>query len=435
MKKILMVIPTMGRSEMVREVLDFELSYYKKYPISVCYYDSSTDDKTKQVIEDASAKNAFDIIYKKTNSKLCLDYKIVEIFKELKTLEYDYYWLINDSISILEEMLQYVFEIIEKDYDLIRLPLSGAGKKEDYITDSPNDWFCNCSQGMAHMASTIMSKSLLNMPIDWQELCEKYIMNNTLDDMHGYFFTVGFYLEQILRLDNFSGIFIGNRYKWRRDSSLKGKQIYWRRYVFETWAKSYPETILKLPPIYTDKENVIRKSDNIVSERFSKEMLIYYRINGLYDIDKFEKFRNYFKYITTENEDVCCEIAKTPMEVLKRKYPNLIALEEEWEVKLEKIEKIIGNNSFYIYGAGLYGQKVVNKLQSDGFGKLINGILVTSKEENADRICKINVYDIDEVKLTEESYIVVCALPGTAEKIKKELEKRHFKKYIGLFDV
>lgn len=434
MKKILLAIPTKDRSEMVQEVLNYELRYYKNYEICLCYYDSSQDYKTKQVIAKAGERNKINIIYKKMDSKLCLDYKIIEMFKDFSKSEYDYFWLINDSISISEQMLKKVIEAAEEGYDLIRLPLSGDGRKDDYITDNVNKWFVECSQGMAHMASTVMNKSLLQVGANWDDLREKYVHNNELDDKHGYFFTVGFYLEQILKLRQFRGLFIGNCCKWRRDSPLKKNNIYWYKHVFDTWAKSYPETILKLPNIYTDKEEVIRKSDNLGPGRFSKEMLIHYRLNGMYDVYTYEKYKKYFRYITNEPEAVCYQIATEPVESLRKVYSNLISVEDSWEQKLSNIEqKLDKDQKIYIYGAGLYGEKAVSKLIKDGFK--VRNVLVTNEDDNLTELEGIKIVSADGVKFCDEEQIIICTLPGTAAKIKEELDKRKIHNYIGLFDV
>lgn len=435
MKKILMAVPTKERSEMVEEVLRYELPTYIRYNIDICYYDSSRDDRTKDVIGTINREYGTDICYKTESPDLCLDYKIIEMFKDFQKMDYDYYWMINDSISMSEELLEYIMSIIDESYDLIRLPLSGSGNTEDCTTCDVNDWFHKCSQGMAHMASTIMSKSLLEENIDWDGLREKYVYNNTLDDRHGYFFTVGFYLERIARLDSFKGLLIGNRCKWRRDSPLKKNQIYWSRHVFETWAKSYPETILKLPEVYTDKEYVIRASDNITPGRFSKEMLIHYRLNGLYDKDVYAKYKDYFRYVTTETDDLCRQIAEIPLDELKRDYPNLLSLEDAWEDKLDVIEELVADKQLYLYGAGLYGEKVIKKLKDDGYADRIKGVVVSTKKNNVKQLCNVDVYGIDDVPITEDTYFILCALPGTASGMKDELLRRNIPQYIGLFDV
>lgn len=432
-----MCIPTKNRAKMVEEVLTFEVEYYRRYNIQLCYYDSSEDDTTSNVIKAVNEKYSLDIIYKKSNLDLCLDYKLIEILKDFEHMEYAYLWLINDSISIKEEMLKEINSLIDKEYDLIRLPLAGAGDIEDIVSEDPNEWFFNCSQGMAHMASTLMNRSLLTKANhDWDLLREKYVGNNSLDDNHGYFFMVAFYLEQISKLKNFKGVFIGNRVKWRRDSPLKREQVYWRNYVFPTWAKSYPETILKLPNIYTNKEEVIRKSDNILPGRFSKSMLIHYRLRNLYGIDIYKKYVKYFKYVTDESLKSCFFVAITPRFFLKRKYPYLISVEENWQINIDAMEKKIKKRDILIYGAGLYGEKVIGKLINDGYKGQIIGIAVTNAKGNIREIEGIRVYEIDfYTRMRKSAFVIICALPAASIQIKTELKKRKFKHYKSLFGV
>ena len=434
---ILMCIPTRNRAEMVKEVLEYEMEYYKRCGVSLCYYDSSDGEETWKVIEEINSKYSADIQYRRSDPALCLDYKLIEILKDMEKEDYDYLWLINDSISIKEEMLEYVSGISEGGYDLIRLPLAGKGAAEDVVTTDPNEWFHECSQGMAHMASTVMNFSLLRQARhDWDWLREKYVGNNELDDNHGYFFMVAFYLEQILKLEHFTGIFIGNRIKWRRDSPLKKRQIYWRDYVFQAWARSYPETILKLPKCYTDKEDVIRKSDNLSPGRFSRSMLIHYRLSGLYSYSVYKKHRKYFKYITREALKSCFVLAVLPQAFLRWKYANLLAVEEEWQENLNRIEEQIKGKKILIYGAGLYGEKVIQKLKSDGYGNQMIGVAVTETKGNVSELEKIPVHDIDYfVREKEEIFTIVCALPAAADEMKKELKKRKFKYSVTLFGV
>ena len=95
---ILMCIPTRNRAEMVKEVLEYEMEYYKRCGVSLCYYDSSDGEETWKVIEEINSKYSADIQYRRSDPALCLDYKLIEILKDMEKEDYDYLWLINDSI-------------------------------------------------------------------------------------------------------------------------------------------------------------------------------------------------------------------------------------------------------------------------------------------------------------------------------------------------
>ncbi len=432
--KVLMVVPTCNRPGMVKEVLTYEGDYYKRYPMDLCYCDSSADDRTKKVIEEYRDRSSLNLYYKRMSEELCLDYKLVEILKEVETTSYEYLWLVNDSVSIQKEALDIVFSFLEDGYDLIRLPLAGDGEQSDRICTSPNEWFCRCSQGMAHMASTVMCTSLLKKAShDWDYLSKRYIGGNELGDGHGYFFMVAFFLEQILKLDEFKGIFIGNRVKWRRDSPLKKDQVYWKDYVFPAWAKSYVDTILRLPAKYSRKKEVIRHSDNLSPGRFSASMLIRYRLDGLYSFREFLRYRRYFPLITNTSAPKCMAISCVPVFILKALYGKNHVEEGMWETRLRDILKKTGSKKLIIYGAGLYGERVAKKLRDSEEGDRVMAVAVTDRSNSVLRLEGIKVYEIQELsEYRERAAVIIAALPDAACSIRKVLKKHRFKYYYAL---
>ena len=93
---ILMCVPTRNRAQMVEEVLCYEMSYYQCLNIQLCYYDSSDNDDTYEVINKINKLYSNRILYRRSNPKLCLDYKLIEILKDFEESEYEYLWLVND---------------------------------------------------------------------------------------------------------------------------------------------------------------------------------------------------------------------------------------------------------------------------------------------------------------------------------------------------
>lgn len=432
--KLLICVPTKDRPEIVREVLEYELPYYKRYDLDICYYDSSESVDTYDVIRAMCEKHSVDIGYRRLDSSLCIDMKIVEMYRELENSGYDYIWMINDAISISEEMIRRVASVLHDGYDIIRLSDPGKNGLKDYITSDSDDWFNNCSYAMALMASTIIRRTLFDAEHNWEELVHKYIGSNEFDDNHGYFFCVGFYLEQIAKLSSFRGMMLGNNLKWCRTSPLK-KEHYWNKYYFETWARSYPETIMKLPEIYTNKVDVIRESEQLHLKRFNREMFIHYRLNGMFDMDTYHKYREWFELLMTEPVEVCVEVASASVDELRENYPNLENLEEDWEDKVSILEEYIATKKIYLYGAGQYGENVAYKLIEDGYRDQIEAVVVTNAGSNVRSVCDIEVKAIDDVKITDEDMIILCALPGTAAKMREELFMRGIVSAIGLFDV
>ena len=429
MKKICICVPTKDRSEMIKEVLEFERDYYRKSGVDVIFYDSSETSETESVIRGFIQEGYSNITYKRTPSKQCIDYKIIEIWsKDLELLKYDYICLMNDSISILPDSLVEIIEFAEEEYDLIRLPIEGTDNKDDFITTDIDEWFHRCSKGMAHMASTFMNTRLLMGDIDWLYLREKYVGGNDItEENHGFFFTVGFYLERISELSSFRGLKIGNRRKWRRDSPLKNGKSYWNQFVFETWAKSYVETILKTPDCYSDKEEVIKGSDNIIFGRFERQSLISLRIQGMYSTAVYYKYKKYWPYVTTLNSDDLLEIAMTPVDELKKKYGDHFGQINRWSENLSRIEAKLGEKDIIIYGAGLYGEYCVGQLIRNGYRNRIVGVAVSDESQNVDTINGIKVRNIDSFRdLKDSSIVIVATLPDTARTIQDHLRKKGY---------
>ena len=436
-KKVCLCIPTADRAEMVEEVLRYEMDYYPDFDMDIVCFDSSNDDRTEELVREYREKGFGNLIYKRTPKDLCIDYKIIYIWSQEKwLLDYDYVWLINDSISITKDSLVEIFSYLNDEYSLMRLPVEGSGNKEDFLTEDPNEWFHSCSKGMAHMGSTIMNTQLLRGNIDWDCLSYKYVKNNDIySNDHGFFFTVGFYLERILELERFKGILIGNRRKWRRDSPLKKGKSYWNDFVFETWARSYVDTILSCPESYTNKEDVIKKSDNILFGRFESRSLIGFRIQGLFSLEVYERYKRYWPLVSTLDLKEIKEIAATPVEELIVLYGGDYGKTDRWEESLDKIVKHLPQEKLIlVYGAGLYGEYTVRKLLEDGIERNRLRIVVSKPNDNVDEVHGIKVQSIDEYAAQkDDAHIIIATLPDTADKIESNLIEKEYKHRYRLF--
>lgn len=435
-KEVLICVPTRNRPEMVAEVLEYELEYYTRLGLDVRYYDSSDDDRTETLIRAYQGKGYSNLSYVRTESGLCIDYKIISIWKSDKTLlDYRYVWLINDSISILEDALRVILPTLSDGYHLVRLPVMGSGSKEDIICHDPDEWFHKCSGSMAHMASTIMSTEFLEGPVDWERLRAKYAVNNDVWAWnHGFFFTVGFYLERILDFPNFTGLMLGNRFKWRRDSVLKREVSYWAPMVFQCWGKSYCDTLLRLPDTYTRKAEVIRFSDNLTVGRFGEQSMRGYRICGLYSIRVFCRLLRYWRLISDVPLHRLFTIALGNPERMKKRYGEDFFDATHWEGKLQELERKLGDRPIIVYGAGLYGQRVVERLKQDGFARCLEYVAVSDPARNIDMLSGVEVKGIHELTwMRGEALVLVATLPDAAEQIKKILRELGFQNILTLF--
>ena len=438
MKGVCICIPTKDRPEMVNEVLEYTQPYYTNYGFKIIYFDSSEKDDTRKIIESYRASGYGNLVWKHMDPNFCLDRKTFEILSGDEDVQSaEYVWLINDSIAIYQEALAAIAEVLEKNYDLVRLPASGDGKKEDFICTDIDEWFQVCSKGMAHMASTIMRSTLLKADPDWQQLYDKYVVSDVMGDgIHQYFFTIGLYLEQIAKLERFSGIMLGKRMQWRRDSPYKKGKSYWNHIVIDVWARSYCDTVLCLPECYTNKEEVIRQSDNIVYGRFERQSMIEYRREGLLTKEVAFKYRKYWSMVSTLSFDEIVEIASASEEMLSDRYGGKRFDYGSWEENVEKLEENIKGKPIIIFGAGMYGSYVVKKLLQDGFADDIAGVAVSDVTLNLDRLEGFQVQDIKEfLHMREEAEVLVSTLPDKGVVIEAMLKGMGFINCRLIFEV
>ena len=79
------------------------------------------------------------------------------------------------------------------------------------------------------------------------------------------------------------------------------------------------------------------------------------------------------------------------------------------------------DNHIWIYGAGIVGKRVYQVLVSNGY--IVEGFLVTRKEDNPEVLLGREVFQVDEVK-PEDNRVAVVAVKGMArQEMQKTLEK------------
>ncbi len=427
-ENITICIPTENRYQMVGEVLEKALEYYPRYGLQVIYFDTSSDDSTEKLVSKYQKKGFERLQYVRIDRSNSLDQKLFDLLRTRQEIRNSkYVWLINDSISINDRFLSDLNEKLNEDYDLIRLVPPGFGFKEDKVFTSQNEWFHQSSAGMAHMASTIMKTSLLDYA-DWDDLYKKYIVNDKVGMKdHGYFFTVGMYLELILKQPDFKGLLVNNRIQWRHDCRSKQGISYWNDIIFEVWAKSYCDTIFKLPDVYTDKAEVIRSSDNIIFGRFERRSLEQLRDKQLFNSDVVKEYADYWQYVSTLN---ISEIEKIAKENVGNSYKFD---QDDWEGRLEEMEKTVCNRPIVLYGAGMQCEYTIEKLISDGFDQLIQGVAVTDTNSNVEEVKGYLVRCIDEYEsLKENAIILIATKPVAADEIELSLKEKGYKNIFKL---
>ena len=118
MNRLAICVPTYNRSEMIDEMLIRCAKLYQKKEIDVYFYDSSEDEKTKQIINHYGLiyKNLY---YRKLPSTTHSNIKVLNIYEEFaKEKKYDYLSICPDymqfslaGINIMERECEKGFEL------------------------------------------------------------------------------------------------------------------------------------------------------------------------------------------------------------------------------------------------------------------------------------------------------------------------------------
>jgi len=112
-----------------------------------------------------------------------------------------------------------------------------------------------------------------------------------------------------------------------------------------------------------------------------------------------ELLRNYYHYSYTK----------------KKEGPYYKELIKKLSVPIQKEKHI------WIYGAGIVGKRVYDVMTNNDY--IIDGFLVTNKEENPRVLFGREVFQVDEIR-PEENYFAVVAVTGRARSEMQETLKR-----------
>ncbi len=116
------IIPTCNRPETIKFLLECAAPLYRRFAIDIVIYDSSSDNRTKEITKEMVKKGYFNVIYKRyegTFDGFSLDHKIMQAYDEYAD-DYDYIWICRDGlVPVVDEILDRVRYYKRKKIDCI----------------------------------------------------------------------------------------------------------------------------------------------------------------------------------------------------------------------------------------------------------------------------------------------------------------------------
>ncbi|WP_026834805.1 glycosyltransferase [Eubacterium xylanophilum] len=419
MKRLAVIIPTYNSSEMIKELFLRSLGVFEKFSWDVFVYDSSEDDKTLELFNQFKEKYN-NMEYIRINSEVQSNEKVFRAFLDIKNKKaYEYMWICPDYIHLKEGGAQKLEKRMTEGFDYIVLNYRHNYEICDKVYNDCNELFHDLGWHItAYMASVIRVESFVNDE-DLEMLREKYLKNKC--KYHSHF---GLVFEQIVKLDNFRAVHIPFESYDMSASSIRKTNI-WRNDTFYIWAECWPATVRKLPPVYTEKESVIRDL-GVKSGIFSKDNFMSMRIENIYNRQIFEKYYEEWPNLTDLRVGYLKKLSNLPPEKVEKK------LREPKDVKQvkKKLKKFSGNyDILYIYGCGAVASKYSEYLGQMGI-KYEGFIVSDSSKEKESFMCH-DVIQINERIINNKDIGIILGLNSyNTKEVLESLEGRIDKKRI-----
>lgn len=414
--KLALCIPTYNRPEVIREFLEKRFFYYWLHGFDIYIYDSSENDYTESIVH-TWIKKYEKLHYVKVDSKIHSNLKVYNIFKEFgESLRYDYLWVCADAISWSERVLNSVTKAMQRGYDII-IPsyrdVENIGNKE--YTDE-NELFLDCAWHMTLYGATILKVSSMLTKVNWDGLIEKYIVPECINHSH-----VAFYFEKISELENWSAIFLSFNKEDMPMSSFK-KASGWKRETFYVWCYCWPTMINKLPDIYKNKNEVIKKN-GVNSRVLGYSNLKTLRKEKILDREIYQRYKKEWGHLTDVPRFTIWILSWIPRNLLfDRYYYKELALKKKIVKFCRRYDKI------YIYGAGKKADRYTRYLNELGIS--FEAYLVSTMDEN-DSIKenhKVIPYNDELIKDEKNGILFALNEKHTREVIKDFSDKVNYNK-------
>ncbi len=300
--KMAVCIPTYEHPEVIEDVLSHCAETYKRYGLDVYYYDSSRDERTKQVIERYQ-KEGYDNLYCiKLDSELQVYEKEEKIY-QLEGLQkkYMYLWLIADRRWCNENTLQLMYRAVSEKHDLVFLDVGHQNCGKEYsICSDANEFYHRCGDYATSMDVSIYHvDSMLELDI------------NEFTKLHP---------KGIFSFLHFQVIFEQLSKKKRPDIVLLAGEdvvIYhsrkcgsgWSDRRIDVWGKQWIDANEELPDCYDNKEDVIKRTASFPWLLGSVEPLIELHEKGILTPEYYEEIKDWWERVSVIELETLKKIA------------------------------------------------------------------------------------------------------------------------------
>lgn len=413
MKKLLICVPTYNRAQTIQQWIDCERETLLREEVDVLFVDSSENEGTKKVVNDAIDNGFNNLKYVAVDSTIDGNYKALLVYKMAEQYEYEYIWMTHDHTAYLKNSVDYILKTIqETNSDFYVLNIYSSGMKNIRL-DSLEDFAEKSVPLLGRYGASIVSRERFLCGVDWEAVEKKWYKADTISWAH-----VGWWLERASQIDEFKSTLIEVDYKEYVTLTIANQNIDYRRSWFDqtiqVCAGRWYSLIKKLPNTYRNKKQLYKKA---YSEWRSKYTYLQCKKEGAYGIKVFWELRKGIWATVNKKDFIIVFLISIMPYFLSRKivFGNV-----------EKIVKTYRKQGYKIaiYGAGMYAKMCADYLLDTGI--TFDSFVVTDKKNNEEEIKGHKIFSIDEYIAENEKLYVIVAV--------HDLNKKTIYEYLAQFD-
>jgi hypothetical protein len=364
MKQLAVCIPTYNQPEMIREMLIRCLGMYGEAGTDVYIYDSSPDSKTESIVSEYQVDYQ-NIYYSRLPADTHSNLKVLGAYQEIIGMKkYAYLWLCPDYVQLTRKGMEFVSDYCRIGFDICILNYRDVEHIGEKVYTDVNLFFLDCAWHMTSYMATVIRLSAFE-DVEWEKLYERYTIPERITHSH-----VALYFEQLAKMQKVRAVHIPLTSAHIRISPYR-KDSLWKKEVFSIWCDYWPDMIYALPGRYQHKEEVIKKL-GVNTGILSWNNFIELRIESIYGIDIFYKYRKKWKKLTNVPLGLLWGLAVMPVKIVRLlRQPNL-----KRPLLNRRLRKFcMGHKTLFIYGCGFMSQKtsyLLKELQMKPFGYVVS---------------------------------------------------------------
>lgn len=401
--RIAVIIPTYNRNEIIEDFFDNYYSYFNKEIFDFYIFDSSTNNKSYEVIHQYLSEF---VNYIRVSDKVHANKKVWDAIKNIDKEIYSYAWIIGDAIRIDAESIARIADVASGNVDFIHISDSNEYTFKEYYDRT--QFFCDWAWHVTMFGASLVNTSSVLCNVNWKELEEKYCIDGCICYSH-----VALYFERMSVLDKLRIVYLGNITIWYTE--LRNNSM-WYANTFDIYCNDWLNTIHKLPNIYDDyKLKVIKDlpQKSIITSRYD---LLKMRADGVLNRNIYNQYKNELEELLVYNAEDLREIVD---------YRGTIN-----GYIINRCKKILSRNeieSIWLYGSGKYSRifkEVLNKCN-------VNVIGFVESNVKTDVLMDIPVVSIEEfaVKYAADNMIALAVGKKNRFSVIKNMQKNKVCEY------